>query len=171
MSVIYTQDYYLRRGISFGPGVVLKTNTAPTNSITGHPEEIDIPSVSISVPVIDGIYNSKSGAWTLTLSDAQYLNTTPPPNNKGGKTFIYGHYRPAVFAYLHHIQPGAVATIKTTNGYSFNYTFINTYDTKPYDLSVLNQTVKPTLTLQTCSGFEFQNRQMYNFNFTSVTKV
>jgi LPXTG-site transpeptidase (sortase) family protein len=166
--LFYMQDYYYNRGISFGITAIRKQNTS-IQSIHGNPIEIDIPSLNISVPVINGTYDSKTHNWTLTRSNAQYLTDTALPNNLSGNTFIYGHYRPEVFASLHRIQPDAEAIVKTSNGHTFYYMLATTFVTKPSDLSVLAPSVKPILTLQTCSGFEFQNRQMFIFNFEKVT--
>ena len=139
--------------------------------ITGKPVSISIPSVQINVPVIDGSYNKTTNQWTLTLDKAQFATMSVMPNNLSGDTFIYGHYRPEVFAYLHHIKPGATAVITTDNGYQFTYTFNKTYATQPTDTSVLDYQGPPLLTVQTCSGTWFQNRQMYLFAYDGYKKA
>jgi LPXTG-site transpeptidase (sortase) family protein len=139
--------------------------------ITGHPVSISVPSVNINIPVIDGYYNQKTRDWTLSLDKAQFATPTTPPNNLGGNTFIYGHFRWGVFYTLPKIQPGAEAIITTDNGYKFTYHFYSTYATQPTDLSVLHYQGEPILTLQTCSGSYYQNRQMYLFSYVGYQKV
>jgi LPXTG-site transpeptidase (sortase) family protein len=139
--------------------------------ITGEPVEISLPSVSIDIPVIPGFYNSNYKTWTLSLDKAQFATPTVYPNNLSGNTFIYGHYRVGVFYTLPHIQPGAKAAITTANGYQFTYTFKYTYATQPNDTSVLMYKGPPILTLQTCSGTFYQNRQMYVFSYDGYKKT
>ena len=51
----------------------------------------------------------------------QYAVMTPQPNNQGGNTFMYGHYRRGVFSTLHNIQPGEKAIVRTVDGKTFTY--------------------------------------------------
>lgn len=141
------------------------------NVISGHPVSIDIPSVNISLPIIDGFYDPDTGEWTLTLNKAQFATPTVEPNNLKGNTLIYGHYRREVFAYLHLIKPGATATITTDNGYVFTYKYTSTEVFDPADTSVFLYQGAPRLTVQTCSGAFFQHRQMYYFDFQEVHKA
>ena len=140
--------------------------------ITGNPVSISLPSVWINdLSIIPGYYDAKTDEWTLTLDKAQFATITKQPNDVSGLTFVYGHYRPEVFAYLHHIQPGAEATVLTDNGLRFTYVFKTTFAVPPTDTSVFNYQGPPILTVQTCSGQWFQNRQMYQFDFVKVEKV
>ncbi|HUD05325.1 MAG TPA: sortase [Candidatus Saccharimonadales bacterium] len=162
--------------------VSVKSILPHTNSVTkavpgapliaGWPVNIAIPSVDINVGIVNGYYDVKTATWNVGLSVAQYVPLTTPPNNLSGDTYIYGHYRPAVFAYLHHIVPGSKATVTTANGYSFTYKYINTYATAPTDISVLSSyDGPPVLLVQTCSGSFFQNRQFYVFDYLSYQKL
>jgi len=125
----------------------------------------------MNLQVIPGVYNPKTGAWTLTLDKAQFALPSVQPNNESGNTLIYGHYRPEVFAYLHLIKPGAQATITTSNGYSFTYTYMNSQAFNPTDTSIFTYQGSPRLTIQTCSGAFMQNRQMYYFQYDGYAKV
>src|ERR1039457_6102901 len=120
---------------------------APT-LVTGIPVSIVIPSLNMNLQVIPGVYNPKTGAWTLTLDKAQFALLSTQPNNESGDTFIYGHYRPEVFAYLHLIKPGAQAIISTGNGYQFTYTYMSTQAFDPTDTSVFAYQGPPQLTIQ-----------------------
>lgn len=137
--------------------------------VTGFPVSISIPgsrpALNINVGIIPGYYNKNTNGWTLSDTDAQFATISTQPNNISGNTFIYGHYRPNVFAYLHLITPGTIATITTNNGYQFNYKFVTTYAVSPTDTSVLSYSGDPVLTIQTCSGSFFQNRQMFIFSY------
>ncbi len=142
-----------------------------TPLISGQPVAISIPSVDINIPVINGYYNQRTKDWSLSLDKAQFATPTVIPNNQTGNTFIYGHYRLGVFYTLPHVQSGAEATIITDNGYKFTYKFYSTYATQPTDLSVLTYKGPPMLTLQTCSGTWYQNRQMYLFSYVGYQKA
>jgi LPXTG-site transpeptidase (sortase) family protein len=136
--------------------------------IQGEPTRIVIPSVNIDIPVTDGYYNAAAKVWTLTLDKAQYAVMTPQPNNKSGNTFIYGHNRAQVFNRLPRIQAGAIATIYTDNGHVFTYTFRDSRTTDPSDASLFEYEGAPILTLQTCTGLLYQNRQLFTFDLTGV---
>jgi LPXTG-site transpeptidase (sortase) family protein len=138
---------------------------------SGHPVQISIPSLNITLPVIDGYYNHQNGQWTLTLDKAQFATPSAEPNNASGNTIIYGHYRKGVFSTLHLIQPGAIAQITTSNGYVFEYKFTATYAVAPTDTSIFSYAGPPELTLQTCSGTWFQNRQMYHFDLIDYKNI
>lgn len=143
--------------------------------VTGFPALISIPGpradLDMNVSVIPGYYYKQSDTWTLRESSAMFATTSTQPNNLTGNTFIYGHYRPNVFAYMHLITPGTLATITTNNGYKFSYRYIKTYAVKPDQTSVLSYSLSPILTIQTCSGTFFQNRQIFVFNYVSYSKV
>jgi hypothetical protein len=145
------------------------------NLVTGYPTYISIPNIrpalNMNVPIITGVYNKTNNSWTLSDSSAMFAPISSQPNNVSGNTFIYGHYRPNVFAYLHLIKPGTIATITTSNGYQFTYKFIGSYAVVPTDTTPLSYSGTPVLTIQTCSGTFFQNRQMYIFSYNGYTKV
>ncbi len=138
--------------------------------ISGHPMHLSIPSVGVDLEIIDGTYNAQTGAWTLTTDKAQFATPTVEPNNFTGNTLVYGHYRKNVFSSLHTIQPGAQAVITTDNGYTFTYTYTSNETVDPADTSVFLYKGAPRLTVQTCTGAFFQNRQMFYFEFTSYQK-
>ena len=155
-----------------GPAVppVNQTIVKPApNVISGEPVRIDIPSLKLSLPVIPGYYNKRTHSWTLTNDKVQYAVMTPPPNNASGNTFLYGHYRWGLFASLHTIKAGAEVSITTDNGHVFTYDFVGSRETNPYDDSLFKYQGKPILTIQTCSGLFFQNRQLFTFNLGKVT--
>jgi len=133
------------------------------NVITGMPDELLIPSLNMDLTIVPGYYNARTGTWTLTLSEVQYATITPEPNNRSGNTFLYGHYRQAVFARLHTIPAGAQAIVKTTNGHSFYYLLSNIRTTTPNDDGAFQYQGPPILTIQTCTGILFQYRQLYTF--------
>lgn len=139
--------------------------------ISGHPSHLTIPSLSMQLSVIDGYYNEKNGTWSLTNDKVQYATPTALPNDTAGNTFIYGHYRPEVFARLHKIQPGSEVAITTSNGYRFIYKYRDNYTIPPTDTSVLHYEGPAMLTLQTCTGTWFQDRQLFRFDFVRVEKI
>lgn len=136
--------------------------------ISGAPAHIAFPNQNISVDVIPGYYNAKDNTWTLTTDKAQFATVTSEPNNKTGNTFIYGHNRWQVFTGLLSAQPGDQAVITTSNNHTFTYTLREIKDTDPTDLSYMQPHNSPILTVQTCSGFWYENRRMFTFDLSSV---
>ena len=137
-------------------------------TISGNPVRVEIPSLKLALPIINGIYDAKTKTWTLAKDKVQYATMTPPPNNAEGNTFLYGHYRTGVFATLHTIKPGAQAVITTDNSHVFTYTFTGSRVTNQSDDSVFEYKGAPMLTIQTCTGVLFQYRQFFSFELTGV---
>ena len=147
-----------------GPAPYNVKVAAPSQAtIAGHPNHLNIPSLGMSLPIIDGFYNARTQQWTLTLDKVQYATITTPPNNSGGNTFIYGHYRSEVFARLHTIMIGAQAIINTDNNHKFTYQLEKVDVVPPTDDSLFFYQGSPILTIQTCTGTFFQNRQLFTF--------
>jgi sortase (surface protein transpeptidase) len=142
--------------------------SAKPDTISGTPVELQLPSLGLDLQVINGAYNPTTKTWTLTSDKVQYAVITPPPNNTSGDTFIYGHYRSGVLATLHTIKPGAQAVVVTANGHTFTYTFTGSRVTDPSDTSVFSYQGAPILTIQTCTGLFFQNRQLFTFSLSGV---
>ena len=120
--------------------------------ISGSPKHIQFPERNISVDIIPGYYNEKTGEWTLSKDKAQFATVTSEPNNKTGNTFIYGHNRWQVFTGLLNSQIGDSAVITTENNHVFTYRLRSIKDTDPHDLSYMQPHNSPILTVQTCSG-------------------
>ena len=133
-------------------------------TITGNPTNLTIDSLGLNLQVIPGVYDTASKTWTLSKDKVQFATVTTPPNNAGGNTFIYGHYRKGVFSTLHSIPEGAKAVITTDNGHKFYYVLDSVRVTDPTDDSLFQYQGAPILTIQTCSGLFFQHRQLFTFH-------
>lgn len=144
------------------------TVTTQQPLVSGEPVRIQIPALQIDLPVIDGYYNKNSKTWTLTKDKVQYAAITPQPNNQEGNTFMYGHNRPGVFNTLNKIKPGDEVSITTANGHTLTYIFRTSYETSPTDVSLFEYKGAPILTIQTCSGLWYQNRQLFTFDLTKA---
>ena len=147
---------------------ITKPVSTEPSVIQGYPTEFMVPSLNMDLSVIPGVYNPKTKTWTLSLDKVQYAVMTPEPNNQSGNTFIYGHYRKEVFARLHTIKSGAQAIVKTSNGHTFYYQLASVRTTSPNDVSVFDYVGKPIMTVQTCTGVFFQNRQLFTFDLVKV---
>jgi LPXTG-site transpeptidase (sortase) family protein len=134
----------------------------------GKPVRIQIPSLGINLPVADGRFNAATKKWTLSNDKAHYAVKTPLPNNAAGNTFVYGHNRPGVFKKLAQIKLGEEAIITVEDGREFVYVFKGAYETDPNDDSVFNYQGPPMLTVQTCSGLWYQNRQLFTFDLKEI---
>lgn len=148
---------------------IAQSNGAKKATISGTPSHITIPTVNISIDVEPGYYNKSSQTWTLSTTKAEYATVTPPANNGGGNTFIYGHNRWEVFYKLLRVQPGDEAIITTANHHTFVYKMTGRRDTNPHDDSLFRYQGSPILTLQTCSGLWYQNRSLFVFNLVKAS--
>lgn len=168
------QDYWQGKQVAtalevpFSEAVKSSVSTstpAPAIEATGKPSRLQIPSLSIDLVVEDGHYNEKAKTWTLSKDKAHYAVGTPLLNNKEGNTFIYGHNRKEVFQKLSRIKKGAEVIVTADTGKQFVYQYISAYETHPNDDTLFSYEGAPILTLQTCSGMWYQNRQLFTFNF------
>lgn len=140
--------------------------------ISGEPDRITIPSESLDLSVVPGVYNPSTDSWTLNGYLAQFASASAPANNIGGETFIYGHNNDYVFGALRHVTPnvGAEAVVYTINGHEFAYTFVKAWSVGPYDVTSLDYQGPPVLLIQTCTGSLNQYRTMYLFSFKKVVQ-
>jgi LPXTG-site transpeptidase (sortase) family protein len=151
------------------PPTVSQAQIRQANYIGGIPVSLQIASLHMNLQIIPGVYNPKTKTWNLTLNKVQYATVTPMPNNESGNTFMYGHYRPEVFAYLHTIHANAQAVVTTANGHQFYYQLVAEKVISPNDsAAVFNYSGPPILTLQTCTGLFFQSRQLFTFDLVKV---
>jgi LPXTG-site transpeptidase (sortase) family protein len=139
-----------------------------TQVVSGKPVRFQLPALHMDLQVIDGYHNLKNDTWTLSKDKVQYATMTPLANNSEGNTFIYGHNRKGVFNTLYQVKPGDEVIITTDNGHVFTYKFRSSYVTTPSDDSLFHYQGVPILTVQTCSGLWYQNRQLFTFDFVSV---
>lgn len=147
----------------------LLTATKSESTITGKPVRIVIPAVNIDVQIDDGIYYPKSKTWSLSLTKAEYALMTPMPNNQAGNTFIYGHNRREVFNRLPKLSVGQIAMVYTDNNHVFTYQYRSHYETNPNDDTLFGYKGAPILTLQTCTGLWYQNRNLMTFDLIKVS--
>ena len=117
-----------------------------TDPVVGQPvATIDIPSIGLDQVVVEGV-----GTEQLRLGPGHYPGTALPgqPGNAAiaGHRTTYGH----PFSALNELVPGAPVILTTTQGV-FVYTVEATSVVQPTDVSVLEATQGPTLTLTTCT--------------------
>lgn len=157
------------------PSITTPTPSSVSNSkpspVGGIPRHITVPSLGIDTDVVDGLYDAKTGNWTLTEDSAFYAKISDLANSEAGNTFIYGHNSQKIFGKLLNINAGAEVIVTTDNGYEFTYVFLATEAVRPTDVYVLNYSGKPRLTLQTCSGAWNQTRQMSYYELTKYRKI
>lgn len=147
----------------------LQTHKKTNEIIQGKPVRIEIPSLSINIPVADGVYNPAKQSWTLSKDKAHFALMTTMPNNQEGNTFIYGHNRKEVFSKLSKMKAGQIAEVYTENGHKFTYRYRSSYETHPNDDALFRYKGAPILTLQTCSGVWYENRLLMTLDLVEVT--
>ena len=147
------------------------TQAGQTKGQNGSPVRIQVLEADINIAVAPGVYNTSSQTWTLSTTKAHYALVTPKPNTDGGNTFIYGHNRKSVFARLTGIKVGSTAVITTDKNQRFTYRLRAINTTTPTDDSLFHYSGPPILTLQTCTGANFQNRTLYVFDLIGVTNA
>jgi LPXTG-site transpeptidase (sortase) family protein len=145
---------------------------APIPWASGHAVKIEVPSVGVTLPVIDGSYDKESNTWTLSHDKVQFDTASKQPNSRSGNTFIYGHATTQVFGPLLQLQPDALAYVTTDNGYVFTYKLTSHEVVDPTNVGVLNYSGPSRLMLQTCTGPTLSEfRQMFYFSYAGHKKL
>lgn len=152
------------------PAVVAPVALKP-ETVSGKPFRLLVPDAGVDIAVADGTYNQNTKQWSLSLDKAHFATITSPANNETGNTYIYGHNRKGIFLNLGKLQNGAFAQVDTNNGYRFTYKLSKVQTVNPADTSVFAYQGPPILTLQTCSGAWYQNRQQFTFELESYEKI
>ncbi len=129
----------------------LLSQTTPVEEI---PSRIVIPTLDIDLPVTPS--RVIDGYWELSETTASYgLGSSHPGEN--GNVVIFAHARKGLFLPLRNIQKEAdVYVLTRAHWYVYKVADIKSVD--PSDTSVIAQTIRPTLTLYTCSGFVDEKR-------------
>jgi LPXTG-site transpeptidase (sortase) family protein len=178
--LFFAMPAYLRQKESMGTPKVAaatvfdnSTKRAPVEQsaesyVEGKPVRLQIPSLEIDLPIAGGVFNEKTREWTLSRDKVHYALSTPLPNNSHGNTFMYGHNRREVFRSLAKIKLNEQVLVTTDNGRTFVYTFIGSYETTPDDDTPFRYSGKPMLTVQTCSGAWYENRQLFMFDLKEI---
>jgi LPXTG-site transpeptidase (sortase) family protein len=152
------------------PKAAVQVVTPKKQVISGNPVEIRIPSLGITLPIINGYYSAATDTWSLTSDKAQFVTTTALPNDSKGDTFIYGHNTVRVFEPTKAITTDDMAYITTDNGHVFQYQYTGDSFVAPTTTSVLStDPATPKLTLMTCNGILSETRRLLYFDFKGVS--
>lgn len=127
------------------------------------PTRVVIDSVGIDLALTGSI--EKEGQWLISETGANFATNTAIPNGQTGNTALFGHDRPKLFRNLHDLKEGAVVKV-ITKYMVYYYTVTGSKTVAPSDVSVMNQTTDPILTLITCDGWLSENRLVINAKFT-----
>ncbi len=149
-----------------------KLLSAPAaKTVSGIPNRIVIPSLSIDLPVISQSYSESTKSWPVSNTEANYASTTAPVNNRHAETLIYGHSTRSIFGPLLKLEPQAIAYVYTDNGHLFKYSYTNSQDVTPYKLSIFQDMAKAPagLKLITCDGPDFQYRRLMSFKLLQAS--
>lgn len=119
---------------------------------------ISIPKINVNAPVVYATNNQEAAIQKdLEGGVVHYANTAVPGQN--GNSVIFGHssndwWEPGsykfVFVLLDKLQPGDTFTVNY-NSHQYLYQVTGSKVVEPTDLSVLNQTADPEITLITCT--------------------
>ena len=128
---------------------IVETSTAVNNTNKSEINDwLIVPKINVKMPLVLS-ENAKAlniGGWVFPIS-------TP---DKGGNTVIFGHrfkYLPPVANTFYRLdEVGIGDDIQVTwKGENYNYVVIETKIVQPTELSVLNQSNEPIVTLITCT--------------------
>ncbi len=132
------------------PQIDKQANLLTAKEKAHSPVLIIIPSINKTLPVEDGTYTK--GRWTVSQNGVSFYKESALPGTRGN-TVLYGHDRKDVLGDIYGIRSGDQIQVRMDNSDVVNYVVYETKTIKPTDVSILNQTNEPRLTLYTCAGF------------------
>lgn len=132
------------------------------------PLRIQINRLGIDLAVAKGYYNPDTAAWTLGNNEAFFAVGSAEINTEKGNTLIYGHNNKTAFDKLLDVKNGDEVRITGADGHVYIYNFRYAQDVKPNQTSLFGYNGRPILTLQTCSGFWYQNRRLSVFDYVRM---
>jgi LPXTG-site transpeptidase (sortase) family protein len=114
------------------------------------PVKVRIPSVDVSLPVIESrLIGDKLETTDQGIS---YLTNSAYPGDTGNSIF-YGHNWTSLLGSLIYVKPGDIVEIEYNDTSRREFEIVSTMEVKPNQTAVLNQTPYSTVTIYTCSGF------------------
>lgn len=158
----------IQRNVAYAASISAAAQRHQTKYYEGMPVSLYVPSINLSLEVINGHYNEARQTWLLTGDKAQYATETVQPNNRSGLTLIYGHYNSHVFMSTDNLKLGALVEITTNTNKIFTYKYLTSKVISPTDVSLFKYKGEPELALLTCTGTWFQSRHLMIFKFISV---
>jgi len=138
--------------------------------VMGSPQRIIIPGLVINLPIVAGNYDKEAQEWSLSNTSANFATNTNNPNNKGGKTLIYGHALASIFGKLNKLSSEDTVYIVTNNGHTLSYKMKSVEIVPPTDTSVFDKMGgTPGLYLVTCDGTWSTNRRIISLDLMEVS--
>lgn len=145
-----------------------QVKTGLTSQQSQWPIRVFMPSVKIDLPLEGSI--EETGAWKISETGANFALNTAIPNESNGNTVLFGHDRPKLFHDIHGLKIGDPITVFNSKG-SYTFTMVSSKVVTPTDVSVMDQTELPILTLLTCDGWLSQNRYVVVAKFSHFTPI
>lgn len=134
----------------------------------GVPKEIFIPSKGLTVLLTAGEYSTVVNAWNVSGTHAHFATLSALPNDHGGNTVIYGHNSKDIFAPIFSLNTDDLVEIRTIENITFVYKMRDTSRVRPKEVSVMDTSSFPQLTLITCEGLWNEYRRIVYFDLLEV---
>ena len=156
--LLYSTFFQLRSEKEF-ESLIVQNSTRP--KVESHADRfaplgrLEIPAVGLKVIVFEG-----TDCWTL-IRAAGHIPGTALPGDPGGNIGIAAH-RDTFFKALKDLGPRDEIILRTVTA-TFHYRVESKRVVTPEEVSVLNGSVDPSLTLVTCYPFEFLGRAPKRF--------
>lgn len=119
------------------------------------PTEIVVPSVGVANEIVAGSVTG-DGVWEVSETEANYLIGSGVVGEKGNMV-IYAHKRPELFLDLLNVSLGDEIEVRSRDQVAV-YEVMETKVVQPDDVSVLEDTRWPELTVFTCKGWFDEER-------------
>ena len=149
----------------------VKLQRPGASQMSGVPNRILIPSLSIDLPVVSQSYSPVSKTWPVASGVANYSKESAMINNFKGETLIYGHNNRSVFGPTLKMKPGDIAYVYSDNGHIFKYEYVSSQDVTPAKTEIFAQMAKSPagLKLITCDGPNFEYRHLMSLKLLQAT--
>ena len=148
-----------------------KLETSEPVRISGTPNRILVPGLSIDLPVVSQSYSTVLKTWPVAAGEANYATESAPANNIKGESLIYGHNNRHVFGPLLKLKTGDTVYVYTANGHIFKYSYLGSRDVTPEKTGIIKSlaTAGPGLKMLTCDGPNFEFRHLMSFKLLKAS--
>lgn len=124
--------------------------TVPIKKDSPNPIELQIPRVSVRLPVVPS--KIVSGKWEATTTGISYLSSSPIPGETGN-SILYGHNWSNLLGPLVNVRPKDLIEVIYSDNSKKVFEVEYTVTVSPSETHILLPSKDKRITLYTCTGF------------------
>ena len=171
----YSQHVGVERNIQYlstHPSISPARTPVVTRPSIGLPVTVLLPRLNIDLNVVVGAYNTTSQQWKLDRQHLFFVASGSTPLSSSAPPLLYGHKIPGVLENIGGIAANEPLIIINDTGHTLLFKYVGKVIVDPNDGAQLNNLgVHADLMLLTCSGINFDTRQINYFQYVGEERT